>query len=255
MRWTRLRRPVRRVARARIDFASVLMDTIPQVLLGERRSVCPAAWSALLSTTARLTPQEAQELYLTLANVAFGNDAVAPLGALGPTVVQHRERFLRFFLDNGKWMETLADVMDAAKDGTTHAQRLAVADARRAALRETQLRVAALQAELSTRALQFDAASELAYRVHAHVVRGKWPGVAWDDPPSVPVSAWSGVRLAHEPEDLQYALCYACRNVPCMRDRLADARARLTRQLAKDSSSSALRSHASEQHNCARIAE
>ena len=110
MRWPRPRQRVRRAARTPGDFAAVLVETIPPVLLGERHSVRPDQWSALLSTTARLTPAEARALYAALTNVALGSDKVTSLGAVGPTAVQHRERFLRSFVDDGPRRAMLAGI-------------------------------------------------------------------------------------------------------------------------------------------------
>lgn len=211
---------------------TVMAQIVRPILLGERNTVTPDEWATIFDATEALSFLEANLIYGSWCNLVSGQPTRV-LGVMNGIVNSHRDRFLRFFVDNGRWVEQLADMIDTPA-GVDRSHARSVSDARLLSARRAQLQVRATQCEQSRRAVRFDTAAYHAFAAHHAVLRQKWPTIMWSNPTSVPVCEWASVALTNEPDFVAYAVCYACRHVPIMSDRIQDMRTKFARLSTSD---------------------
>jgi len=166
-----------------------------EVAAGFRQPMDDAAWGRLRDATYRLRARDARRVY-----AAFGALVASPAAPIDVAMVDllgdhSAAAFCRRFLDNGRWMNYLADAIDEPVRSRRHAHAVARAEEWRAD-RDAQRDAAQHAAHEARRRLEHRASASDAFAKHADQLRSALPQIHWDDVAATPRAAWRDVRLS-----------------------------------------------------------
>ena len=171
--------------------------------LTEGSAVTDQDWARIDAASVGLSQVEASLLYAACVHACTCDENVYPLTLLSCTASE----FSAKFLDNGRWMGFLADVLD---EPSVHVRRDLLESARAtrerdACLRRTQ---SELDAQLSKARLALRTERRRAFLRQRASLQRAFPAICWSDPNSTPRHEFRKMQLSKLSAEQRNAVLY-----------------------------------------------
>jgi len=168
-------------------------------------------WNILYKEMDRYTPDEALKLYNSITCIVLENKDVC----FGFDV-KDVQRFIKVFVDNGRLMNFISDVIEYPDPVKRTRIRKEYSEKIKNEL-ETHKKVAENINKLSTLKYDFVQASEKAFDENKNELNVKFPFIDWTRPTSMHKSLWACILLKDLNYEMKLALAHAIKNVNCTR--------------------------------------